>query len=453
MNKITRDTLTFIFIIFIFIYGAGIFMIRGEKIQPNAYINNIDIGKLTKEEALAKIKGILEPSIENVYMSLKVGEKIWKLNYSDFDYTYDYMNAIEEAYHIGRGSSFFCNVKDAIATRVNGKNISMSFSYDTNHINTFLSTIAKEVNQKAIDATIKMKEKVFVITDEKLGKELDQKKSFDLIIECIKEGKISLINLPLENTEPEIKRSDLAVIRDKLGEYTTRFNVNDGDRSYNILLATKSVTNVLVKPGQIFSLNKTIGPRLEGFGFKTAKVIINNELVPGIGGGVCQVSSTLYNAALLSDLKIIERRNHSLPSSYISLGRDATISGDYIDLKFQNITKYPIYIYGELKGGAVTFSIYGKNDNPGKAVKIVTEVISKKQPQMKIIEDNTMMKGVEVIEKKAQTGYVVKSYRVVYENGKEVKKEVLYTDTYRSSNGIKRIGTMKPIDQELLLEY
>lgn len=453
LNKITRNTLAFMLIIFIFIYVAGIFMISGKKIQPNTYINNIDVGKLTKEEALEKIRGILEPSIESVYISLKVDEKIWRLSYSDFDYTYDYMNAIEEAYHIGRGSNFLSNIKDVIVSRVNRTNIKMSFSYEANYINTLLSTIAKEVNQKAIDATIKMKAKTFVITDEKLGKELDQEKSYDLIIECIKNGKISLVDLPLETTEPEIKRSDLAVIKDKLGEYTTRFNVNDSDRSYNISLATKSVTNVLVRPGQIFSLNKTIGPRLESFGFKTAKVIINNELVPGIGGGVCQVSSTLYNAALLSNLKIIERRNHSLPSSYISLGRDATISGDYIDLKFQNITKYPIYIYGELKGGAVTFSIYGKNDSPGKNVKIVTEVISKKQPQIKIIEDNTLMQGIEVVEKKAQTGYVVKSYRVVYENGKEIKKEALYTDTYRSSNGVKRVGTMKPIEQELLLEY
>jgi len=453
LNKSTRITLVSMLIIFVFINAAGIFMISGEKIQPNTYINNIDVGKLGKDEALVKIRGILEPSIENVYIPLKVGEKVWKLNYSDFDYTYDYINAIEEAYHIGRGSNFLFNIKDVIVSRINQTNIKMSFSYQANYINTLLSTIAKEVNQEAMDATIKMKGKAFIITDEKLGKELDQKKSYDLIIESIKNSKISLINLPLQTTEPEIKRSDLAVIKDKLGEYTTRFNANDSDRSYNILLATKSVANVLVKPSQVFSLNKTIGPRLEKFGFKTAKVIINNELVPGIGGGVCQVSSTLYNAALLSDLKIVERRNHSLPSSYISLGRDATISGDYIDLKFQNITKYPIYIYGELKGGTVTFSIYGKSDGPVKNVKIETEVISKKQPEMKIIEDNTLMKGLEIVEKKSQTGYVVKSYRVVYENGKEIKRESLYTDTYRSSNGVKRVGTMKPIEQELLLEY
>ncbi len=428
-------------------------MISGEKIQPNTYINNIDVGKLTKEEALEKIRKVLEPSIEDVYISLKVDEKVWKLNYSDFNYTYDYMNAVKEAYSIGRGSNFLFNIKEAIFSRINRTNIKLSFSYEANYINTLLSNIAKEVNQKAIDATIKMEAKKFVITDEKLGKELDQKKSYDLIIESIENNKISLIDLPLQTTDPEIKSSDLAVIKDKLGEYTTKFNAGDSDRSYNILLATKSVTNVLVKPGQVFSLNKTIGPRLESFGFKTAKVIINNELVPGIGGGVCQVSSTLYNAALLSDLKIVERRNHSLPSSYISLGRDATISGDYIDLKFQNITNYPIYIYGELKGGAVTFSIYGKNDTPGRNVKIITEVISKKQPQMKIIEDNTLMEGVEVIEKKGQTGYVVKSYRVVSENGKEIKREALYTDTYRLSNGVKRVGTMKTIEKELPLAY
>ena len=176
-----------------------------------------------------------------------------------------------------------------------------------------------------------------------------------------------------------------------------------------------------------------------------AKVIINNEYVDGIGGGLCQISTTLYNAALLSNMKIVERKNHSLPSEYVGLGRDATISGDYIDMKFENNTATPIYIHGEVKGNRVTFSIYGKKENPNRTVEIRTNVIKKIEPQVKIIHDETLPFGQEVIEKKAIAGYVVKSYRVVLENGKEVFIEPLYTDTYKVSDEVKRVGT-KTVD-------
>jgi vancomycin resistance protein YoaR len=265
------------------------------------------------------------------------------------------------------------------------------------------------------------------------------------------------LELVVDVTQPEIKRSDLENIKDNLGEYSTKFNAADYDRTHNVKIATNSASGILIKPGEIYSVDKMMGPRLAKYGYKEAKVIINNELVPGIGGGVCQVSSTMYNAALLSNMKIIERRSHSLPSSYIPLGRDATISEGYIDLKFQNTSQYPIYIHGEVKGSWVKFSIYGRNENPGRTVKIRTEVVKTTQPQITIIEDPTLPEGTEVEEKKAYTGYVVKSYRIVMENGVEISREELPQSVYRVANGVKRVGTMKtepvtPDETENLLD-
>ena len=241
------------------------------------------------------------------------------------------------------------------------------------------------------------------------------KKAFEMIDSAIENKSITTIKLPVDKVEAEITRADLSNITDKLGEFATSFNASNESRSYNIKLATKSVTDVLVRPGETFSLNKTIGPRLAKYGYRSAKVLINNEYVDGIGGGVCQVSSTLYNAALLANLKIVERKNHSLPSSYIGLGRDATISGDYIDLKFMNNTPYPLYIYGEVKGNQVKFSIYGKNENRGREIKIKTEVLKKIEPKIKIIEDRNLPIGTKIVEKKPIPGYVVRSYRVIVE--------------------------------------
>lgn len=432
------------FFIVLLASSAALFL-SGEKIAPNVSIDGYDVGRMTLAEAMNELKNAFDNNLNQAYMTLKHGEKTWQLNYKDIDYSYDYDRALAEAYSLTRQGSLFNRYIDSILIRMNKKDITIGFSYDKEKVAQFIKNISKEIDSEPIDATIRLVSGKFQITDEKLGSRLDQEKAVNMISAAIDSKSIANVELPVEVIDAEITRADLSNITDKLGEYSTSFNASNESRSYNIKLATKSVTDVLVRPGETFSLNKTIGPRLAKYGYRTAKVIINNEYVDGIGGGICQVSSTLYNAALLANLKIVERKNHSLPSSYIAMGRDATISGDYIDFKFMNNTPYPLYIYGEVKSNQVRFSIYGKNENKGRQIKIKTEILKKIEPKIKIIEDSSLPVGTKIVEKKAIPGYVVRSYRVIVENGKEVLVEPLYTDTYRASDGVTRVGT-KPVN-------
>lgn len=425
--------------------SSAVLFLSGEKIAPNVSIDGYDVGRMTLAEAMNELKNAFDNNLNQAYMTLKHGEKTWQLNYKDIDYSYDYDRALAEAYSLTRQGSLLNRYIDSILIRMNKKDITIGFSYDKEKVAQFIKNISKEIDSEPIDATIRLVSGKFQITDEKLGSRLDQEKAVNMISAAIDSKSIANVELPVEVIDAEITRADLSNITDKLGEYSTSFNASNESRSYNIKLATKSVTDVLVRPGETFSLNKTIGPRLAKYGYRTAKVIINNEYVDGIGGGICQVSSTLYNAALLANLKIVERKNHSLPSSYIAMGRDATISGDYIDFKFMNNTPYPLYIYGEVKGNQVRFSIYGKNENKGRQIKIKTEILKKIEPKIKIIEDSSLPVGTKIVEKKAIPGYVVRSYRVIVENGKEVLVEPLYTDTYRASDGVTRVGT-KPVN-------
>lgn len=424
---------------------SGYMLLSTDKILSNVYINDIDVGGLSREEAFSKIKEIYEGVLKNTYLTLVYEDKDWKLAYNDIDYSYNYENAIDEAYRIGRTGNIISRYIVSIKSKFRISEIPLGFSYNEDNIIKKLDNISASINRSSADATIRLKSGKFEITPETIGLKLDNSKALAIVKSSIENNEISTIELPVEIMEPEIKKSDLSSINDKLGEYTTRFDATNTNRTFNIALATKSVTDVLINPGEVFSLYKVIGSRLEEQGYRMAKVIINNEYVDGIGGGLCQISTTLYNAALLSNMKIIERKNHSLPSEYVGLGRDATISGDYIDMKFENNTATPIYIYGEVKGNRVTFSIYGKKENPNRTVEIRTSVIKKIEPQVKIIHDETLPFGQEVIEKKAIAGYVVKSYRVVLENGKEVFIEPLYTDTYKVSDEVKRVGT-KSVD-------
>lgn len=429
----------------VLIVGSAVLFLSGDKITPNVSIDGYDVGKMTLEEAATELKNAFDNNLSETYMTLIYGEKTWQLNYKDIDYSYDYEKALAKAYSLTRQGSIIKRYVDSILVRMNKIDIPIGFSYDKEKVAKFISDISKEIDSEPIDATIRLVSGKFQITDEKLGSRLDQEKAVKMVSEAIDGKSIANIELPVEVINAEITRADLSNITDKLGEYATSFNSSNESRTYNIKLATKSVTDVLVRPGETFSLNKTIGPRLAKYGYRTAKVIINNEYVDGIGGGICQVSSTLYNAALLANLKIVERKNHSLPSSYVAMGRDATISGDYIDFKFMNNTPYPLYIYGEVKGSQVRFSIYGKNENKGRQIKIKTEILKKIEPKVKIIEDSSLPIGTRIVEKKAIPGYVVRSYRVIVENGKEVLVEPLFTDTYRASDGVTRVGT-KPVE-------
>lgn len=444
MNKGMKIGIGITALLLVAAVALSIVMVSGEKIHSNITINGINVGGLTPAQAEGLLAKKLDTVVGESAISLKFREKAWELRYKDADFKYDYQDAVTKAYDIGHKGNFFKRIKDVIYTQLNREDIKLNYIYDTQYIRNRLEEIAKDINQEARDATIVLKDQGFVITDEAEGRTLDINKSFDLIKERMEKVSVEDVELAADTVMPEIKRSDLENIKDKLGEYSTKFNAADVDRTHNIKIATNSASHLLVKPGETFSLNRSMGPRLAKYGYKEANVIINNELVPGIGGGVCQVSSTLYNAALLSNMKIVERKSHSLPSSYIALGRDATISENYIDLKFTNTSKYPIYIYGEVKGSWVKFSLYGNNENPGRTVKIKTEVVKTTPPQIQIIEDPTLPEGTEIEEKKAYTGYVVKSYRIIYENGKEVSVEELPLSNYRVANGVKRVGTMKP---------
>lgn len=442
-----KHKLTKISIIILILLTSAAFtatLTKTDKFSSNVFINGIEISRLTKEEAVAKLKERTQPLIDNGYFKLSSDNKSWRMNYSDVGAYLDYENAISQAYKNGQTNNILNDVIEQFFSRSTRNDIIMPIIYNQGNIVNLLNKIAVEINTTASDASIEYSPNGFIYTEDIDGKTLDNDLALSLISKKIESLETGTIELPFINKIAVIKKSDLIQAKDILGQFETKFNAKDVDRVSNLAIANKSLTNVLIMPRETFSLNKTIGPRLEKYGFKMAKVIVNNQLVQGIGGGICQVSSTLYNAVLLSNLKIIERKNHSLPSTYVDLGRDATISGDTIDFKFINNTNSPILIYGQLKGDTLRYTIFGKNEFPNRSVKIVTEVISKTEPTISEIEDPTLPSGTVVEERTAYPAFVVKSYRRVLEDGNEVYTEPLFTDKYPLVNGIKRIGT-KPI--------
>ncbi|MBR5236593.1 MAG: VanW family protein [Clostridia bacterium] len=301
------------------------------------------------------------------------------------------------------------------------------------------SALYDELCGEAVDASYKIENQRLVITDEKVGIVFD-KSAAQAIIDATLD---QVIVIPIQTTLPAVTaeqiRADLFC--DQLGYYSTKYNAGDVPRSHNVALASQKINEVVLAPGDVFSYNDTVGPRTTERGFRVANVYVGNRVEPGVGGGICQVSSTLYNAVVLADLKIETRTNHSLPVTYVPLGRDATVSYGSIDFKFSNNTEAPIKIVASAGGGINKIAIYGTKENKNKTIEISSQCIATSAPKLLQKEDPTLPEGTVEVEQKGANGSTYNTYKITKENGKVVKSEFLAKSTYVASDRIEIIGT------------
>ncbi len=233
-------------------------------------------------------------------------------------------------------------------------------------------------------------------------------------------------------TDPDYTVSEYKALlfRDVLGQCTTDFNPGNKGRTTNVLLATDFCNGVILMPGDVFSYNDTVGPRTYERGFKDATIYVGNSAEDGVGGGICQVTSTIYYAALRADLKIVERYAHSREVTYVPKGEDATVAWGSKDFKFENNTGFPMKVVTSHKSNNLTVKLYGTNLQ-NKTVKIETTVLSKTPFEVVYKVDETLAPGTEKVDSNGYTGYQTESYRVVYIDGVEVSRTFENKSTYK----------------------
>ena len=235
----------------------------------------------------------------------------------------------------------------------------------------------------------------------------------------------------------------------ELSTFSTYFNTQNINRSSNLRIAASTLNGAVIPPGQEFSFNTAVGPREFSTGYKEALIILQNEFKPGIGGGICQVSSTLYNAALLANLPIVERHNHSVAVDYVPVGTDATVTYGGKDLRFKNDTDSPIIIKTGVQGGKLTVQLLGRRSGPAVKVKIEREIIGVTDFKEIRKDDPELMLGQEKVDHEGTKGYRVRTYRTVFdENGRMLKRELLSTDVYQPLHKLILVGTKLPVSPE-----
>ena len=263
---------------------------------------------------------------------------------------------------------------------------------------------------------------------------------------ALEESDERYVELPLVITEPTMTTEEFesVLFRDVLGEGTTSFNASLVGRTTNVKLACDLIDGVILNPGDVFSYNDTVGPRTYERGFRDAIVYVGASAEDGVGGGICQVSSTIYYAALRADLEIVERKAHSRLVTYVPLGEDATVAWGAVDFRFKNDTDYPLRIDVSYGRSSMTVQLVGtKTEN--KTVQMETTVLSKTPFQTVHVENPDLAPGESRVKSSGYTGYVTETYRVVYIDGVETSRTFENKSVYTKYDKVVEDGPALPV--------
>jgi len=337
--------------------------------------------------------------------------------------------------------SRYMTVKDLEETPVK---FEMKYKVDPDLVKQVIDAKIPELENGAKDATIERKNGTFVITDEENGITVDPVASVTAIETFFQETWDKTggeIELAITVEEPELTRETLEQVKDVLGTFTTYAGGTGSNRVKNIQTGVKLINGALVMPGEVFSADMAMRPYTAENGFAEAGAYLNGKVIQSMGGGICQVSSTLYNAVILAELGVEQRQPHSMLVDYVKPSMDAAIAGDVKDMKLKNTSDYPIYIEGYVSGGYVTFTIYGKETRPeNRSIKFISETLSSKNGGKKFEASGDEL-GKIVKTSSAHTGMEARLWKVVYENGTEVSREIFNKSSYMASPAYYTVGT------------
>ncbi|MDA8443267.1 MAG: VanW family protein [Peptococcaceae bacterium] len=396
--------------------------------QQKSDIAGIDFTQLSRSEVERQLAE-LEAQTFAKPISLNYGAQRFTCKWSDLGVSSNKAQVLDSAY--------------ATYPNPTHPQLELEFKLNTAKAAKVVARLTAALNTPSKDAALKaMTDKTTQVIPHQLGKKVDLQQTVTNLQQALKTG-AGEVDLRVRDLYPKITTADLAAISftQPSATFSTPFAPSDKNRTENLRRSAQALNNSIINPGEVFSFNKVVGSRSEENGYKEALVIEENELVPGIGGGVCQVSSTLYNLALLADLPIVERHPHEFAVRYVPPGRDATVVYDQADLRFKNNTAGPLVLRAQAQDAKLTLNLFGKSS--GKKVEIKTTVLATQPFATERRFDPTLPPGTVDKSKAGMPGYVVKTWRIVKLGQKVVREDVLGKDVYKPATRIIRVGPAK----------
>ena len=483
------------------------------KILSGISIRNMLVEGMTEEEAVKFInEQVNEEKTREI--TLKINGEIFSITPEQIETEYLTQLAVEKAYNVGRFGNVFKNNFEIIQTMFDKTEIELTIKYNEELLEKVIGEIEAKLPNAMVDNTYFIDDDELVITRGTDGIIINLEDARNKIIDAIKNGRNEEIEIETEYAkcpnidiqkihdevksepqnasytkepfqiiphkvgidfdvdkakevlqeekdeytikltiiEPEIHTNEIGeeAYPDLLSSFSTKYDNTNRPRSKNLEIAMSKLNGVVVMPGEIFSYNKTLGKRTEEAGYQYANGFAGGKVVPMLAGGICQISSTLYDAALYANMNIVERYNHMFQATYVEPGKDATVVYGSLDFKFENTRKYPILIKTKCGGGLAEIKIFGIKEEVEYEIEIVTEVLSYTPYKVQVVYDSNLTPGQEKVSQYGLQGCKSKTYRIRKINGQEVSKEVLSTDTYSPLNKIVRRGAT--VDTEPTIE-
>jgi len=420
-------------------YAAISGVVHQNTYFPGIRVDGIDLGGMTREEAHALFQDRQQQTASEFALIVAAGEKRWRITSSEVPVTFNADTILTQAYNIGRVGTLEERYAQIQQVEREGANYVTGFSYDRLAVDHLVDVIGEGLDQAPVNATLDAfdpNNHTFTFSKEQNGYRIDRQLLKADILAALDAREYDRVIIPQGQTvSPTVTLDQLQGVFGKIASYTTK-TTKDRDRNTNIAISAEALNGRMVLPGQTLSFNGCTGQRTGEKGYREAGAIAGGVLVDDTGGGVCQTSSTLFNAVVRADLEIVERSAHSWPSSYVEKGEDATVNWPSLDFVFRNNGQFPVFVVAWYANQEVTVEIYGQMLPDGQTIDLESTVVKTVKPSDEIlyIEDESLPVGTTKSGRQKRTGYVVDTYKVFKDSaGEEIRREKLWTTTYRAT--------------------
>lgn len=418
-----------------------------DTIAKGVYIDTVDISGMTVQEAQSAMKKHIE-DLRSKDFAILIGDNTIVITMGELGYTYEPNNYIKQAIGLGKSGNLIKRYKDNKDIEHGKKVYPLTYSYDEDKLRQIIEAAAERYKISPKNASFTRKNNEFLYTDHVLGSRMEIEPTFIAIKEKLDNwDRMSfVVHASMIDVEPQFTREALESSTSILGEFTTEYTSSSEDRAANLANGARLINNAVLFPGEEFSSYTFLLPFSIDNGYYMAGSYNAGRIEQTIGGGACQVTTTLYNAVLYAELDVVERSAHSMTVSYVDLAYDAAVAEGSKNFRFKNNTDMPILIEAFSEDRVITFRIWGhETRDENRIIKFENKVVKEIAPSSKekVTKDPSRPSSYRKVTQKAKTGYEAELYKVIYIDGVEVSRELVNKSNYKAEPAHVTIGTKK----------
>jgi vancomycin resistance protein YoaR len=412
------------------------------RISQHVAIGRVVSAGASEQEAERRIRAYVD-GLQDEAVTLQAGNKKIQTTAGDLGLTWKNTDVVKQAVSYGKTGSLFTRFRQIRSLKDGKKIYPIVLASDPDRVERVIARAGSRLTAKAVNYRLDEKEGSLTVAGGKKGWSIDTAGSAEAVDDCFANGwkDHPSVQLKTVTIQPKGSREELSKIKDVLGKFSTDYSSSPSGRKANLANGAKKINGTLVEPGETFSVYEACQPFTKENGYEIAHAFENGTTVDSVGGGICQVSTTLYNAVIRAELEIVERSGHSMRVHYVDASADAAIAGTSKDMKFRNNQKNPIYISGKTDGSTITFTVYGVETRPkNRKISFESQITGILPSTTKLVASGAPVGSVSLTSG-GSSGATARLWKVVKVNGKVKSRTQFNSTTYRSTPSTYAVGT------------